>query len=99
MVGVSSLMGNFNSCIAMVCDGQLSPKHNRRQKLFGMNTNDAYGYPVIPNSDLDTILTHLLRHSPNSGEAYVLRSLRSRGVKSRDGSCEKGCRTQVKDLK
>ena len=37
-------------------------------------------YSVLSNKDLDRVVTHIRQNTPNAGEAYILGSLRSRGL-------------------
>lgn len=50
----------------------------RHREFLGI---EPLTYTPLSNEDLNTIVTSILHNTPNSGEAYVLGSLRSRGIR------------------
>lgn len=50
----------------------------RHRQTLGV---EPLGFSVLSNQDLDRVVTIILQNTPNAGEAYVLRSLRSRGLR------------------
>lgn len=50
----------------------------RHRQFLGI---EPLTYAALPNEELNRIVTSILQNTPNSGEAYVLGSLRSRGLR------------------
>lgn len=50
----------------------------RHRQILGV---EPLRYSALSNQDLDRVVTNILQNTPNAGEAYILGSLRSRGLR------------------
>lgn len=60
------------------CFGISSRTLYRHRQTLGIET---LSYALLSNEELDSIVTSILRNTPNAGETYILGSLRSRGIR------------------